>query len=91
MATRIIVEVAGGCVQDVHGVAEWTLLDWDNLLADIYTRGDTEREWARFDDEMKMWIASERPDEYAKVQARILEDRQWAEEQAHLETQAGKL
>jgi len=42
----IIVEVSGGNVQGVWNLPsgyDWQLLDWDNLLPDTYTTGDTAR------------------------------------------------
>ena len=77
----VVVEVSGGCVNNVHGLLpnqEWVLLDWDNLLGDTYAIGDCEEEWASFGPEMQAWIQTEYPDDYAKVQERIAEDRRVA-------------
>ena len=77
--STVVVEVAGGCVQNVWNLPagiEWELLDWDNLLGDVYTRGDCETSWNQFDPQMQAWIQANYPDDYQKIQARIAEDRQ---------------
>jgi hypothetical protein len=73
---RIIVEVAGGCVQEVHNAdrSDWILLDWDNLLGDYGNTGDTQRAWDQFDAETQAWIKQKYPDEYRQLQERIADD-----------------
>ena len=73
----IIVEVSGGNVQGVWNVPsgyDWQLLDWDNLLPDTYTTGDTRREWEGLAPELQDDIEENYPEEYAKIQERIAED-----------------
>lgn len=79
MTQKLVVEVSGGCVTAVHNLTpgqEWVLLDWDNLLGDMYSVGDAECAWIQFDPLMQAWIKQEYPDDYQKVQERIAEDRE---------------
>lgn len=71
--STVVVEVSGGVVQDVHGLAsgiEYVVLDWDNLM----DGGNCADEWSRFDPQMQSWIQANYPKDYARLQSRIAEE-----------------
>jgi hypothetical protein len=72
----IIIEVEGGNVTNVRGTNDYEVLDWDNLLGDIWTAGDTERTFNGLFSDTREYIKNQCPREYAKIQERIAEDRQ---------------
>jgi hypothetical protein len=73
------VEVGGGVVGEVLGPAltpiEYEVLDWDNILPEIGTLGDTEHEWNRLSEALQDFVKAERPDEYAGIMKAIDADR----------------
>jgi hypothetical protein len=64
MSRRVFVCVSGGVVNEVivppQTDGTWTVIDWDNI------ESDSAREWSRFDEEDKVYIKANHPEDYAK-------------------------
>jgi hypothetical protein len=64
MSRRVFVCVSGGVVDEVIVPKEtdgtWTVIDWDNI------ESDPAREWGQFDEEDKMYIKANYPEDYEK-------------------------
>ncbi len=64
MSRRVFVSVSGGVVDEVIVPKEtdgtWTVIDWDNI------ESDPAREWGHFDEEDKVYIKANYPEDYAK-------------------------
>jgi hypothetical protein len=69
----VFVIVSGGCVQDCPSFVE--VIDFDNLIGDVYTVGDCERGWENLSEAAQNYVRTVYPDECGKIQARIVEDR----------------
>lgn len=75
----IIIEVSGGVVQTVIGTNDYDVLDWDNLLGDCYTTGDTEYTWNGLSEHTQQYVKINYPDSFVQIQQRIAEDRRISE------------
>jgi len=64
MSRRVFVCVSGGVVDEVivppQTDGTWTVIDWDNI------ESDPAREWGQFDEEDKVYIQVNYPEDYAR-------------------------
>jgi hypothetical protein len=64
MTRRVFVCVSGGVVDEVvvppQTDGTWTVIDWDNI------ESDAAREWGLFDEEDKLYIKANYPEDYAR-------------------------
>lgn len=74
---RVLIEVSGGVVQQVHcdDSVYYEVLDWDNLLGDMWSSGDTERQLGQLPEWVLTYIQDEYPKDWLKIQERIETDR----------------
>lgn len=68
----VFVVVSGGVVQETPSFVE--VIDFDNLLPDIWSNGDSKQAWEQLSTEAQDYVKTMYPDDYAKIQERIAED-----------------
>jgi hypothetical protein len=68
----VFVIVSGGVVQETPSFVE--VIDFDNLLSDCWTAGDTETEWNNLSEAARDYVKALYPEDYERIQLRIEAD-----------------
>lgn len=68
----VFVVVSGGVVQDCPNFVE--VIDFDNILPDLYQKGDAWGGWTDLSQAAREYIETAYPDEYAEIQGKIMKD-----------------